>query len=84
MPKIVYCDHHLTAEGWIRGTERWDDGNFRPVNPPSDSALTVRYTAPANRPPYITTQWKTDKEERLNQLIEQYGELPEDLRALAI
>ena len=82
MAKVVYSDRHLTDEGWINGTERWDDGTLKLVNPPDGTAMTVRYTAPATRPPYVTTQWKTDKEERLKDLLEKFGEMPQDLREM--
>ncbi len=84
MAQIVYCDYHLTIRGWIKGTQRWDDGTLTNVNPPGDSALTVRYTAPINRPPYVTTQWKTDKTDKLNELLKLYGDLPDELKALAL
>lgn len=82
MAKVVYSDRHLTESGWTAGTERWDDGKLTLVSPPSDTAMTVRYSVPLHRPPFVTTQWKTDKSERLNELLGKYGELPEDLRDL--
>lgn len=82
MAKVVYSDRHLTETGWASGTERWDDGKLTLVSPPSDTAMTVRYSVPLHRPPFVTTQWKTDKVDRLNELMKKFGELPEDLRDL--
>lgn len=82
MSKVVYSDRHLTERGWIIGTERWDDGTLKLVNPPVDTFMTVRYSVPLHRPPYVTTQWKTDKDELLQILFERFGELPQDLREL--
>lgn len=82
MAKVVYSDRHLTDTGWVAGTERLDDGKLTLVSPPSDTAMTVRYSVPLHRPPFVTTQWKTDKADRLAELIEKFGELPEDLRDL--
>lgn len=83
MSKVVYSDRHLTEDGWVTGTERWDDGTLKLVNPPADTVMTVRYSVPMHRPPYVTTQWKTDRDEYLQELIEKYGDLPDDLRAVA-
>ncbi|MBX3075603.1 hypothetical protein KF707_13740 [Candidatus Obscuribacterales bacterium] len=80
MSKVVYSDRHLTDNGWVTGTERWDDGTLKLVNPPSDTAMTVRYSVPMHRPPYITTQWKTDRDEYLQELVQKFGELPNDLK----
>ncbi len=82
MAKVVYSDRHLTDAGWVAGTERWDDGKLTLVSPPTDTAMTVRYSVPLHRPPFVTTQWKTDKSDRLSELFDKYGELPEDLRDL--
>jgi hypothetical protein len=82
MAKVVYSDRHLTDSGWVSGTERWDDGTLSLVSPPTDTAMTVRYSVPLHRPPFVTTQWKTDKTDRLKQLFGKFGELPEDLRDL--
>jgi len=82
MSKVVYSDRHLTDSGWVKGTERMDDGTLTLVSPPSDTAMTVRYSVPQHRPPYVTTQWKTDREDRLSELCEKFGELPQDLRTL--
>jgi|AGTN01.1.fsa_nt_gi hypothetical protein len=84
MARLVYCDHHLTSEGWISGTERYDDGTLKTVETPGDSALTIRFTSPANRPEYMTTQWRTDNEQKLKDLIAKYGELPEVLRGKVV
>jgi hypothetical protein len=82
MSKVVYSDRHLTDNGWVTGTERWDDGTLKLVNPPSDTAMTVRYSVPMHRAPYVTTQWKTDREEYLQELVEKFGDLPQDLKTL--
>ena len=82
MSKVVYSDRHLTDTGWVTGTERWDDGTLKLVSPPSDTAMTVRYSVPLHRTPYVTTQWKTDRDDRLTELFKKFGELPQDLRSL--
>ncbi|MBX9669978.1 MAG: hypothetical protein K2X93_20415 [Candidatus Obscuribacterales bacterium] len=82
LSKVVYSDRHLTPTGWIKGTERWEDGTLTVVEPPLNTAMTVRYSVPLRRAPYITTQWKTDKPDQLSDLISKFGDLPQDLKEL--
>lgn len=76
-----YKEWHLTPNGWVAGTDRYDSGtNINEVKPPEDRLLTVKCgeelsSTYSSLEKYKSEVWRAKGEDqRIAELLEKYGD----------
>jgi hypothetical protein len=77
-----WTEWHLTPEGWVKGDYRIDFQGVTSQETPSDRVATYRYNElipAADLETWVDLIWKSDDEDAIDELLEQYGPCPEYL-----
>ena len=80
-----WTEWHLTPGGWVRGTEKTDFKSSTVYkDSPEDRVLTCTFHekipsiySKAHR--WVDEDWRSDNEDEVKRLLEQYGACPESL-----
>lgn len=73
-----WTDWHLTPAGWVRGSTKRDGPGFEEKPTPEDRVMTCRWDE-ENMARVLHTEWKSDDEEAVQELIAKFGPPPEHL-----
>ena len=73
-----WTDWHLTPVGWVRGSTKTDGPGYQEKPTPSDRVMTCRWDE-ENMARVLHTEWKSDDEAAVQDLIEKFGPPPEHL-----
>lgn len=77
---LEYVEWHLTAQGWVRGTESTAFGGMLHLEAPRDRVLTYRWIGEqANQLDRLEEQWRCGDSRAVERLLARYG----DVRRLA-
>ena len=74
--------YHLTPRGWIAGSEKIDFAGLKEKEIPDDRVLTLCFHEYLSSPfstmdKWYKEMWRHEDEALINDLIRQFGELPE-------
>lgn len=77
---MEFVEWHLTAKGWVRGTEHTQFGGTLHFDPPSDRVITYRWlTEQAHGRPYpaerVEEQWRSPDGRAVERLLDRYGDV---------
>ena len=80
-----WWEYHLTPSGWQEGSEKLDFAAVKDRPPPTERVLTLKfrdrqscYYAPVER--WYEIVWRHKDKEKIDALVEEFGELPEPYR----
>ena len=80
-----WFEYHLTPQGWVDGSEKIDFAGLKKKEIPDDRVLTLRFHEYLSSPfstidKWYDEQWRHEDEDLINDLIKQFGEMPEHYR----
>jgi hypothetical protein len=78
-----WTEWHLTAGGWIRGSQRRDPAQFQQRAVPDERVLTVIYKETMGRPGPVHSSheptWESDDKTVIERLVTRFGPPPDEL-----
>jgi hypothetical protein len=77
-----WFQEHLTPNGWVSGSYRYDSAKEVKKDAPDDRVLTLCFFEEQTSffsKMHLTyeEEWRSDTEEQVKSLIKEYGEIPE-------